>query len=72
VWIGHVLLNTPDIPATREFMLALGMRDIAHGEGYAVLELRGGTHLLLLPGDAVAEGEASFDLMVDPAMRKRY
>ena len=65
VWVGHVTLPTPDLPATREFMLALGMRDIAHGEGFAVLELRGGTHLVLLPADEPASSDAYFDLMVE-------
>jgi catechol 2,3-dioxygenase-like lactoylglutathione lyase family enzyme len=65
LWVGHVLLRTPDIPATRELMLRIGMRDIAHGADFAVLELRGGTHLLLLPADEAASGAASFDLMVD-------
>ena len=65
VWVGHVTLPTPDLPATREFMLALGMRDIAHGEGFAVLELRGGTHLVLLPAEEPASSDAYFDLMVE-------
>ena len=65
VWVGHVTLPTPDLPGTRRFMLKLGMRDIAHGEGFAVLELRGGTHLVLLPADAPGTGDAYFDLMVD-------
>ncbi len=65
VWVGHVSLRTPDLPATHEFMLKVGMRDIASGEGFAVLELRGGTHLVLLPADEPATGEAYFDLMVE-------
>jgi len=65
LWVGHVTLPTPDLPATREFMLALGMREIAHGEQFAVLELRGGTHLVLLPTDQIASGPAYFDLMVE-------
>lgn len=65
VWIGHVTLPTPDLPATRDFMLAIGLRDIAHGDGFAVLELRGGTHLVLLPAAQPATGDAYFDLMVD-------
>jgi catechol 2,3-dioxygenase-like lactoylglutathione lyase family enzyme len=65
VWIGHVVLATRDLPATREFMLALGMRAIAHGDDFAVLELRGGTHLVLLPSEEPGSGSASFDLMVD-------
>ncbi len=65
VWVGHVSLATPDIPATRDFMVQLGMRPIAEGEGFAVLELRGGTHLVLLPAEEPASGTAYFDLMVD-------
>jgi catechol 2,3-dioxygenase-like lactoylglutathione lyase family enzyme len=65
VWVGHVTLPTHRLDETREFMLRLGMRPIAAGGGFAVLELRGGTHLLLLRADEPAVGPASFDLMVD-------
>ena len=65
VWVGHVTLPTADIPATRDFMLKLGMRSIAGGDDFAVLELRGGTHLVLLPADEPVSGPAYFDLMVD-------
>lgn len=65
VWVGHVTLNTPDVEATHEFMTKVGMRDIASGDGFAVLELRGGTHLVLLKSDAPASGDAYFDLMVE-------
>lgn len=65
VWVGHVTLSTPDLHATRDFMLQLGMRAIAQGDDFAVLELRGGTHLVLLPGEEAASGSAYFDLMVD-------
>lgn len=65
VWVGHVMLRTPDIPTTRAFMLQLGLRDIAHGDAFAVLELRGGTHLLLLPAERAETTAAPFDLMVD-------
>lgn len=65
LWIGHVFLKTPDVPATLDFMKKLGMRYIADGEGFAVLELRGGTHLLLLASDEPQSGTADFDLMVE-------
>jgi catechol 2,3-dioxygenase-like lactoylglutathione lyase family enzyme len=65
VWIGHVTLPTPEIAATRDFMIRLGMRPIAQGDDFAVLELRGGTHLILLPSQEPASGETYFDLMVD-------
>ncbi len=65
VWVGHVVLPTPDLPTTRDFMLQVGMRPIADGDDFAVLELRGGTHLVLLPSEELASGSAYFDLMVD-------
>jgi catechol 2,3-dioxygenase-like lactoylglutathione lyase family enzyme len=65
VWIGHVALSTPDLPATNDFMIALGMRPIAQGDDFAVLELRGGTHLVLLRSAEPGEGVAPFDLMVE-------
>lgn len=65
VWIGHVTLATPDLDGTHEFMVRLGMRPIARGEGFAVFELRGGTHLVLLPAEEPCDGPADFDLMVE-------
>jgi hypothetical protein len=65
VWVGHVMLHTVDIRGTRDFMLKLGMRAIADGEDFAVLELRGGTHLLLLRAKSRFAEPAYFDLMVD-------
>ena len=45
----------------------LGMREIFQADNIAVLELRGGTHLLLRPAsDPITPGTvAPFDLMVD-------
>ena len=65
VWIGHVTMQTRSIPDSHKFMLELGMRAIADGEGFAVLELRGGTHLVLLPAEGLLSGPAPFDLMVE-------
>lgn len=41
------------------------MREVGRDEQVAVLELRGGTHLVILPGAPEAGGDAPFDLMVD-------
>jgi catechol 2,3-dioxygenase-like lactoylglutathione lyase family enzyme len=65
VWVGHITLPTPDIPTARDFMVELGMRRIADGDDFAILELRGGTHLVLTPSEDPASGSADFDLMVD-------
>jgi len=65
IWIGHVTLRTRALDESEAFLKQLGMRSIFRGDEAAVLELRGGTHLILI-GDQTAEpGLAEFDLMVD-------
>lgn len=75
VWVGHIALGSTDVAKTREFMLKLGMRDLEQGE-VAILELRGGTHLVVLASqESAPEGaKAPFDLMVDDidAAHARY
>ena len=66
VWIGHVTLDVSDVGAASEFYETLGMRPIASGAEFSVLELRGGTHAVLIGGRTVDAGsDAPFDLMVD-------
>ena len=65
VWVGHVELETRRLDDSEKFMRDIGMRTIVKAEDFAVLELRGGTHLVLIANKKVRPGEASFDLMVD-------
>jgi catechol 2,3-dioxygenase-like lactoylglutathione lyase family enzyme len=65
VWIGHVVLAVADPEASADFWRGLGMREVERNPEVVVLELRGGTHLLLLPGDPEAGAGVPFDLMVD-------
>jgi len=67
VAIGHVSIAVRDVAAAARWFAALGLREIAEGADYAVLELRGGTHLVveraarrIRPGN-----DAPFDLMYD-------
>lgn len=46
-------------------MQTIGMRPVFLGPQVSVLELRGGTHLILMAKNEVAPGNAPFDLMVD-------
>ncbi len=66
VWVGHIVLPAPDVKRSAEFMAKLGMRELEVGQ-VGIFELRGGTHLILIPTDQpVAKAvEAPFDLMVD-------
>ena len=65
VWIGHVVLETNRLEESAEFMLKLGMRPIVQRAELAVLELRGGTHLVLISKPEITSGDAPFDLMVE-------
>ena len=65
VWVGHVLLETDRLAETAEFMCKLGMRLIIQRPEVTVLELRGGTHLVLIAKREVIAGKAPFDLMVE-------
>jgi hypothetical protein len=67
VAIGHVMFEARDVAAAAEWFETVGLRPIAGGDDFAVLELRGGTHLVVTKAvrRAKRDGEAPFDLMVD-------
>ncbi len=65
VWIGHVVLETPRLEETEQFMRTIGMRPIVKRTEFAVLELRGGTHLVLIARPDAVAGDTAFDLMVE-------
>jgi catechol 2,3-dioxygenase-like lactoylglutathione lyase family enzyme len=65
VWIGHAVLSLSDLERSADFWSALGMREVVRNANVAVLELRGGTHLVLVPGSPPSDAKAPFDLMVD-------
>jgi catechol 2,3-dioxygenase-like lactoylglutathione lyase family enzyme len=65
-WTGHVSLHTSDTTAAAQFYEQIGMRPVQVGEHFAVLEMRGGTHLAIRHDpENVAPGLAAWDLMVD-------
>jgi hypothetical protein len=45
------VLKVSDISRAAQYFVSLGLRPIHQGQGIAVLELRGGTHLVLRPSD---------------------
>lgn len=63
--VAHVVLETDRMEQSAQFMQTIGMRPFFLGPQVSVLELRGGTHLILMLKDKVAGGNAPFDLMVD-------
>lgn len=65
VAVAHVVLETDRMNETVEFMQTIGMRSVFVGPQVSVLELRGGTHLIVMHKSTVVGGQASFDLLVD-------
>jgi catechol 2,3-dioxygenase-like lactoylglutathione lyase family enzyme len=67
VWIGHAVLRVTDLERSADFWREIGMREVVRSPDVAVLELRGGTHVVLVPGSEPPEpgAEAPFDLMVE-------
>ena len=67
VAVGHVRLNVSDVAAAATWLETVGLRPIVTRGELAVLELRGGTHVVVRQAEAApAPGTgAPFDLMVD-------
>ena len=67
VALGHVRMDVKTLSPATDWFSGLGLRVVARHETLSVLELRGGTHLVLRKtDDDVAVGsDAPLDLMVD-------
>jgi hypothetical protein len=67
VAVGHVRLGVVDVGAAAHWLETVGLRPIVIREELAVLELRGGTHVVVRQagGPPVPGTAAPFDLMVD-------
>ena len=67
VAVGHVRLDVVDVGAAARWLEAVGLRPIVTRDELAVLELRGGTHVVVRHTDQHPErgAGAPFDLMVD-------
>ncbi len=73
VAVGHVRLPVKNVLTTSAFLQEIGLRKIFEKDNFAVLELRGGTHLILeksrkrtKPGT-----QAPVDFMVDDVKKSR-
>ena len=63
--IGHVRLQVGNVATTTDFFVKLGIRTVVEQESFAVLELRGGTHLVLRTWEEPERSPVPFDVMVD-------
>ncbi len=67
-------MHSPRVDESSNFMQLIGMRLIASGDEFTVLEMRGGTHLVVTSDAQSSLIKGSFDLMVDDldATRKHF
>jgi hypothetical protein len=67
VAVGHVRLPVADVGAAARWLETVGLRPIVTMDDLAVLELRGGTHVVVRQAEIplTAGAAAPFDLMVD-------
>jgi hypothetical protein len=76
VAVGHVLLPTSNVATTARWLESVGLRPIFEDADLAVLEFRGGTHVVVRKAEEAptAGTAAPFDLMVDDieAARRDY
>ncbi len=73
--VGHVRLPATDVATAERWLVSVGLRPIFADDNLAVLELRGGTHVVVRKAEQPpATGSAPFDLMVDDieAARRNY
>ncbi len=68
VAVGHVCLPVKNVLTTSAFLQELGLRKIFEKDTFAVLELRGGTHLILEKSRGT---QAPVDFMVDDVKKAR-
>lgn len=60
--IGHVMLPANDVAVLRDFYTQVGMRLVVDMGRTTIVELRGGTHIVVHSGQG---GTSSLDLIVD-------
>lgn len=73
VAVGHVHIPVRDVAATNDFLQRLGLRPVFQSDMIAVLELRGGTHLIVEKSRKriKAGAQAPVDFMVDDVQKAR-
>lgn len=65
VWTGHLVLYGRDPERSGGFYEKLGFRPVAVMDAFAVMELRGGTHMVVRRDEGATGRPADFDLMVE-------
>lgn len=71
---GHLFMRASNVESAAKRLVAVGVRAILVKETLAVMELRGGTHVVVRPAEGDAPPVAGFDLMYEDieAARTRF
>jgi len=74
VAVGHVRLPTSNVANAARWLVSVGLRPIFEDTEIAVLEFRGGTHVVVRKTEEASEAGAAapFDLMVDDIEAARH
>jgi hypothetical protein len=74
VAVGHVRLPATDVATAERWLQSVGLRPIFADDDLAVLELRGGTHVVVRKAERppTTGSAAPFDLMVDDIEAARH
>jgi len=74
VAVGHVWLPTSNVANAARWLVSVGLRPIFEDTEIAVLEFRGGTHVVVRKTEEAPEAGAAapFDLMVDDIEAARH
>ncbi len=65
IWIGHAELPTKDLAGSEKFLNEIGLRPVFKNERIVIVELRGGTHLIMFEKEDMDSNEADLDFMVE-------
>ena len=65
LWVGHVVWRVKNVRTSAVVWRDLGMRQVHVDDAVGILELRGGTHLILLPEESSTPSVPPADLMVE-------
>lgn len=65
LWLGHTSFRTTKLDETEAFLKQIGCRHIFRGDEVAVVEIRGGTHIVAALDPDHVPGDVDFDLMVE-------
>ena len=66
IWIGHVgPLKIRSLVEAKKFYSTIGLRPVFDNDSVCIMELRGGTHLILMLDEDADAAQAEFDFMVE-------